>query len=107
MSVLWPGSLLFLGFVPVLIGGYIWMLRRRRRFSVRYSSLSLVREAAPQYSRLRRHLPFALFVSALASLVMALAVASQDRGIANNDTAGLETDRIVCGARGTPAYPRT
>jgi hypothetical protein len=27
------------------------MLRRRRRFAVRYSSLSLVREALPQQSR--------------------------------------------------------
>jgi len=48
------------------------MLRRRRRFAVRYSSLSLIREALPQQSRLRRHLPFALFLLALASLVVAL-----------------------------------
>jgi Ca-activated chloride channel family protein len=48
------------------------MLRRRRRFAVRYSSLSLVREALPQQSRLRRHLPFALFLLALAGLVMAM-----------------------------------
>jgi Ca-activated chloride channel family protein len=48
------------------------MLRRRRRFAVRYSSLALVREALPQQSRLRRHLPFALFLLALASLVIAL-----------------------------------
>jgi len=49
------------------------MLRRRRRFAVRYSSLSLVREALPHQSRLRRHLPFALFLVALAGLVVALA----------------------------------
>src|SRR5437588_5787043 len=48
------------------------MLRRRRRFAVRYSSLSLVREALPR-ARWRRHLPFALFLLALASLVLALA----------------------------------
>jgi len=48
------------------------MLRRRRRFAVRYSSLSLVREALAQQSRWRRHLPFALFLLALASLIIAL-----------------------------------
>lgn len=72
MDLLWPGFLLLLGLVPVLIGLYIWMLRRRRRFAVRYSSLSLIRAAHPQYSRWRRHLPFALFLLALASLVLAL-----------------------------------
>lgn len=72
MDLLWPGFLLLLGLVPVLIGLYSWMLRRRRRFAVRYSSLSLIRAAQPQYSRWRRHLPFALFLLALASLVIAL-----------------------------------
>ena len=40
---------------------------------VRYSSLSLVRDAAPRSSRIRRHLPFALFVLAVGSLVIAMA----------------------------------
>lgn len=73
MALLWPGFLLLLGLMPLLVAGYIWMLRRRRRFAVRYSSLSLVRQALPDYSRLRRHLPFALFLLALTGLVIALA----------------------------------
>ena len=40
---------------------------------VRYSSLALVRDAGPGSSRLRRHLPFALFLAALAALVVAMA----------------------------------
>jgi Ca-activated chloride channel family protein len=72
MSLLAPGFLLLLVILPLLIAGYVWVLRRRRRFTVRYSSLSLVRAALPRYSRLRRHLPFALFVLALGSLVIAL-----------------------------------
>lgn len=72
MGLLWPGFLFLLGLIPLILVGYIWMLRRRRRFAVRYSSLSLVREALPHQSRLRRHLPFALFLLALASLVIAL-----------------------------------
>jgi len=72
MSFLWAGSLLLLGLIPLIVALYIWMLRRRRRFTVRYSSLSLVREAASHQSRWRRHLPFVLFLLALASLVLAL-----------------------------------
>jgi Ca-activated chloride channel family protein len=73
MDILWPGFLLLLGLIPLAIAVYVWMLRRRRRFAVRYSSLALVREALPQQSLWRRHLPFALFLLALASLMVALA----------------------------------
>lgn len=72
MGLLWPGFLYLLLLIPVIIGIYIWQLRRRRRFAVRYSSLSLMREAAKQQSWLRRHLPFILFLFALTSLVLAL-----------------------------------
>ncbi|HKC74315.1 MAG TPA: VWA domain-containing protein [Chloroflexota bacterium] len=71
MNVLWPGSLLLLGLVPLMVAVYIWM-RRRRRVGLRYSSLALVRVALPRYARLRQHLPFALFLLALASLIIAL-----------------------------------
>jgi len=70
--VLWPGFLVLFGLIPVLIGVYLWMQRRRRKFAVRYSSLSLVRAALPRSSRLRRYLPMALFLLALAALVAAL-----------------------------------
>lgn len=72
MDLLWPGFLLLLGLIPALIAAYIWRLRRRRRFVVRYSSLALVREALPRQSRWRRHVPFALFLLALSSLIVAL-----------------------------------
>ncbi|MCB0163596.1 MAG: VWA domain-containing protein [Anaerolineae bacterium] len=73
MNLLWPGFLLLLGLIPLIIASYIWILRRRRRFAVRYSSLALVREALPRSSSWRRHLPFALFLLALVALIVALA----------------------------------
>ncbi len=73
MDLLWPVSIFLLTVVPLLVGAYILVLRRRRRFAVRFSSLSLIRAAAPQQSRLRRHLPFILFALALVSLIFALA----------------------------------
>jgi len=50
----------------------VLILRRRRRFAVRYSSLALVREAITRQSSWRRHIPFALFLLALAALVVAV-----------------------------------
>ncbi len=73
MVLLWPEFLFLLGLIPILIGVYIWMLRRRRRFALRFSSLALVRNAVPQQSRLRKHLPFAFFLLALTCLLFALA----------------------------------
>ncbi len=73
MDLLWPGFLVLLGLLPVVVAVYIWSLRRRRPSGARYSSLALVRDALPRSSRLRRHLPFALFVVALGGLVIALA----------------------------------
>lgn len=72
MEWLWPGFLVLLGIIPLFVVGYLWILRRRRRFAVRYSSLSLVRAALPQPSRWRRHLPFGLFLLGLASLALAV-----------------------------------
>lgn len=50
---------------------YLWMQRRRRQ-AVRFSSLSLLREALPRQSRLRRHIPFVLFLLGLTGLILAL-----------------------------------
>ena len=73
MTLLWPWlSLLFL-LIPLFITAYIWILKRKRRFAVRYSSLSLIREALPKWAHWRQHLPFALFLLGLTSLIVALA----------------------------------
>lgn len=72
MTFLWPTSLLLLLLIPMSVLIYIWVLRRRRRFAVRYSSLSLIREALPERSRWRSHIPPVLFLIAIASLITAL-----------------------------------
>jgi Ca-activated chloride channel family protein len=72
MSILWPAALVSLVAIPVLVAAYVWLERRRRRFAVRYSSLSLVRDALPKHSRWRRHLPFALLLAGLSALMVAM-----------------------------------
>ncbi len=72
MIFLWPGFLYLLALIPAVIAFYVWILRRRHRLAVRYSSLTLIRDLLPRRSWLGRHLPFGLFVLALTSLVIAL-----------------------------------
>jgi Ca-activated chloride channel family protein len=72
MDFLWPSFLLLLLLIPLILAITIWILRRRRRYAVRYSSLALIQAAMPRQSRWKRYLPMALFLLALASLVVAL-----------------------------------
>jgi Ca-activated chloride channel family protein len=73
MSFFWPGLLILLALVPLLVVAYLVALRRRRPVGVRYSSVSLLHAARPAGSRLRRHLPFACFALAVALLLVATA----------------------------------
>lgn len=68
-----PWALALILVVPLLIALYWLLLRRRRRFAVSYASLSLIRDALPKRPRWRRHVPFALFLLALASLAVGTA----------------------------------
>jgi Ca-activated chloride channel homolog len=72
VSLLSPLFLILLGLLPALVVVRLWILRRGRT-GLRYSSLSLVHEALPGSSRIRRHLPFALLVLGMGSLVVAMA----------------------------------
>lgn len=73
MIFLWPWFLLGLILIPLMLIIYIWILRRKRKFAVRYSSLSIIREAIPKRSRWRQHLPFIFFLIGAASLITAMA----------------------------------
>jgi Ca-activated chloride channel family protein len=73
MSFLWSGLLIFAVVLPIALAVYVWSLRRRRPATVVYSSLELVRVAAPRSSRIRRHIPFALMLAAMGALVVAMA----------------------------------
>ena len=77
MTFLWAHLLWLLLSVPVLVGTYIVLLRRRR-LVVRYSSLSLVREALRPRSAFRRHVPPLLFLIGLSTLILALARPAAD-----------------------------
>ena len=73
MTFLWPEMLWLLLVVPALVGGYFYLLRRKREAALRYASLSLVKEAMGAGQRFRRHIPPLLFLLALIAMIVAMA----------------------------------
>lgn len=72
MDFLWSSWLRLLGLIPVLVVLYLWVLRRRHRFPLRYSNVDLIKRALAYQSGAKRHLPFALFLLSASSLVLAM-----------------------------------
>ena len=70
---LWPELLWLLLAVPLLLGAYVWALRRKKKTALRYASLLLVRGAIGPRQTMRRHLPPALFLVALTAGILAIA----------------------------------
>ena len=73
MSFAWPELLWLLLLLPVLVGVYIWLLGRKKKAAVRYANLGMIREAMGPGSNIRRHVPPALFLLALAVMIVAMA----------------------------------
>lgn len=99
MSLLWPWFLVLLLLIPALIAAYWWMLRRRKRVTVRFSSLSLVRPALPRQVSWRRHVPFALLLAALFSLILAVGRPVAVIAVPTNQTSiilAIDVSRSMC-----------
>lgn len=73
MSFIWPYALVGLLVIPILIGIYVWMQRRRSRYAVRFASVAMVRQAVGKGPGIRRHIPAAFFLLALTAMIIALA----------------------------------
>ena len=73
MNFLWPEALWLLALLPLLLLLYVWLLRRKRKAAVRYANLGMIKEAMGAGSKIRRHVPPALFLLALAALIVAMA----------------------------------
>jgi Ca-activated chloride channel homolog len=68
-----PILLLGLLLVPVALIGYRLIQRRRSRYAVRFTNVDLLGNLVPRTPAWRRHVPPALYVVAMAALVLALA----------------------------------
>ena len=86
MGLISPIYSLLLLALPLVLLAYFLILRRRGRFAVHYSSLSLIQRAMPGRLRWRRHLPFGLMLLALAMLLLALARPFANVSVASSRT---------------------
>lgn len=73
MTFTWPLALLSLLLIPLLLGIYVWQLRKKRRSAVRFSSIDLIRASIPKRSKWRRHIPAALFLIGMLGIGVATA----------------------------------
>ena len=73
MSFDWPRALWLLLLLPVFVWTYVWLLRRRARGAVLFPSLGVVRAALGPGTRIRRHVPPAILLLALAAMIVAAA----------------------------------
>jgi Ca-activated chloride channel family protein len=69
----WPALLWGLAALPLPVWIYVRALGRRAQRAVLIPDVALLAQAASAHSRLRRHLPAMLYLSALAALIVGLA----------------------------------
>jgi Ca-activated chloride channel homolog len=99
MSFEWPLALLSLVVVPALLGAYWWMLRRRQKQAVRYSSVALLRSVLPKRNRWQRHLPIAMLLASLVALALAAGRPQVERNVPYARTSiilALDVSRSMC-----------
>ena len=73
MKFLWPQALWLLALLPFLAGAYVFVLRRKRAAAKPFAGLAMVRERAGEGSPWKRHVAPALYLLALALLIVASA----------------------------------
>jgi Ca-activated chloride channel homolog len=73
MSYLWPNLLWMLVLLPALVLLYLWLLKRRRRTTVRLASVQVAKLALGKGPGWRRHVPPLLMLLSLAALLFATA----------------------------------
>ena len=71
MTFMWPQFLWLLLAVPLLVAVYVCLLRRKKKLTLRYASLSIVKEAMGAGMHWRRHVPPILFLLAIAAMLLA------------------------------------
>jgi Ca-activated chloride channel homolog len=71
MNFLWQEALWLLLLLPLLVLAYRWLMKRRKKAAVAWSSLAVVKEAMGNQRLWRRYVPPLLLLLALASLIVA------------------------------------
>ena len=73
MKFIWPSMLWLLALLPLLVLLYLWLLRKKRKTTVRLASVQVAKLALGPGPGWRRHLPPALMLLAVAAGLFAVA----------------------------------
>lgn len=73
MTFIWFNLLWLLLIIPLLVWVYIIIQKRKKKYAVRFSNMSMVKEAMGRGPGKRRHIPAILFLVAIAIGIAALA----------------------------------
>ena len=73
MNFLWHHALWLLLVLPIIVGAYVVVTRRRNDQALRAASFRMLREALASSAQARRHIPALLLLAGLASILLAAA----------------------------------
>ena len=71
LTFLWPNMLWVMLAVPLLVALYVFLITRRKKSTLRYANLGLVKEALGRGGAWRRHVPPVLMLLAVSALLFA------------------------------------
>ena len=100
-----PQLLAGLLLVPLALAGYIYLQRRRARYTVRFTNVDLLANLAPRRPAWRRHLPPALYLGAIAALALALARPSVTMAVPREEATIVLTMDVSGSMRATDVAP--
>jgi Ca-activated chloride channel family protein len=105
MNFLAPELLLGLLLIPVAIGFYLWAQRRRTKYAVRFTNLDLLANLAPRRPSWRRHLPPAIYLAAIAALLIGLARPTMVMAVPREDATVILTMDVSGSMKATDVSP--
>jgi Ca-activated chloride channel family protein len=105
VSFSWPWALLALLILPLVLGAWWLARRRRKRATVRVTSIALVRIAVPGRSRWRRRIPAVLLAVGLAVLAVGAARPQATAPVASSSATimlAIDTSGSMCATDVSP-----
>ena len=100
-----PELLLALVLVPIAIGVYLLVQRRRSRYAVRFTNVDLLANLVPRTPAWRRHIPPVLYLVAIAALVIGLARPSMVVAVPREEATIILTIDVSRSMRATDVEP--
>ena len=100
-----PELLLGLLLVPLAIGVYLLVQRRRHRYAVRFTNVDLLANIVPKAPAWRRHVPPVLYLVAITALVIGLARPSMVMAVPREEATIILTMDVSRSMRATDVQP--